>query len=81
METFSALLTLCVGNSPGHRWIPLAKASDAELWCFLWSAPDQTVGVTVETSVIWDAVALIMTSLECENKKLNDSVDLLGWHI
>ena len=21
------------------RWIPLAKASDAELWCFLWSAP------------------------------------------
>ena len=23
----------------GHRWIPLAKASDAELWCFLWSAP------------------------------------------
>ena len=23
----------------GHRWIPLIKASDAELWCFLWSAP------------------------------------------
>ena len=22
----------------GHRWIPLTKASDAELWCFLWSA-------------------------------------------
>ena len=20
----------------GHRWIPLTKASDAELWCFLW---------------------------------------------
>ena len=20
-----------------HRWIPLTKASDAELWCFLWS--------------------------------------------
>ena len=27
----------------GHRWIPLTKASDAKLWCFLWSAPDQTV--------------------------------------
>ena len=26
-----------------HRWIPLTKASDAELWCFLWSAPEQTV--------------------------------------
>ena len=22
---------------PGHRWIPHTKASDAELWCFLWS--------------------------------------------
>ena len=24
----------------GHRWIPHAKASDADLWCFLWSAPE-----------------------------------------
>ena len=23
-----------------HRWIPHTKASDAELWCFLWSAPE-----------------------------------------
>ena len=23
----------------GHRWIPLPKASEAELWCFLWSVP------------------------------------------
>ena len=23
----------------GHRWIPLRKASDAELWCFLWPVP------------------------------------------
>ena len=27
----------------GDRWMPLTKASDAELWCFLWSAPEQTV--------------------------------------
>ena len=39
-ETFSALLALCVGNSPVQRWIPLTKASDAELWCFLWSASE-----------------------------------------
>ena len=26
----------------GHRWIPLTKAIDTELWCFLWSAPKQT---------------------------------------
>ena len=25
------------GESIGHRWILLKKASDAELWCFLWS--------------------------------------------
>ena len=30
---------LC-GEFPGHRWIPLTKASDAELWCFLWSASE-----------------------------------------
>ena len=24
----------------GHRWMPLTKDSDAELWCFLWSAPE-----------------------------------------
>ena len=32
MEIFSALLTLCAGNSP-------VKGNDAGLWCFLWSAP------------------------------------------
>ena len=25
----------------GHWWIPRTKASDAELWCFLWSTPDK----------------------------------------
>ena len=30
---------LC-GEFTGHRWIPRTKASDAELWCFLWSTPD-----------------------------------------
>ena len=53
---------LC-GEFTGHRWIPLTKTSDAELWCFLWSAPEQTFGQTLETSVIWDAIAVIMTSL------------------
>ena len=27
------------GKSNGHRWIPLTKAIDTELWCFLWSVP------------------------------------------
>ena len=30
---------LC-GEFTGHRWIPLSKASVAELWYFLWSAPE-----------------------------------------
>ena len=29
---------LC-GEFTGPRWIPPTKASDAELWCLLWSAP------------------------------------------
>ena len=40
------------GESAGHRRIPLTKTSDAELWCFLWSAPDQTVGQTIKKPVI-----------------------------
>ena len=50
------------GEFTGHRWIPLARASDAEHWCLLWSTPEQTVGWTIETPVIWDAMAPIMTS-------------------
>ena len=30
---------LC-GEFTGPRWIPRTKASDADLWCFLWSAPE-----------------------------------------
>ena len=35
------------GQSTGHMWIPLAKASDAELWYFLWSALEQKFGQTM----------------------------------
>ena len=61
METFSALLALCEGESTGG--FPLTKASDAELWCFRWSEPEQMVEQTIETPMIWDAIAFIMTSL------------------
>ena len=30
---------LCV-EFASHRWIPHTKASDVELWCFLWYAPE-----------------------------------------
>ena len=41
------------GESTGQRRIPLTNASDAELWCFLWST--QTAEQKVEMPVIWDA--------------------------
>ena len=48
------------GVFTGHRWSTLTKASD--LCCFLWFSPEQTVEYTVETPVMWDAIALIITS-------------------
>ena len=64
METLSALLhgPLC-REFTGHRWIPRTKASGAELWCFLWSVPEQGVEQTIETLVILDAIVRIMTPL------------------
>ena len=38
------------GVSNGHRWISLTNASEEELWCFLWSAPKQTVEQTIKGS-------------------------------
>ena len=32
------VIGIVCGEFTGHRWTPLAKASDAELWCFLRSA-------------------------------------------
>ena len=38
---FDVTGSLC-GQFTGRRWIPRKKSSDAELWCFLWSVPEQT---------------------------------------
>ena len=47
---------------PGTGEFPAQMASNVKLWCFLWSVPEQTNEQTIETPVIWDAIALIMTS-------------------
>ena len=52
---------LC-GEFTGHRWIPRTKDSDAELWWFLWSAPEWMVEQTILGLVIWDAIVPIMPS-------------------
>ena len=66
LQFWANMMTSSNGNFfrvTGHRWIPLTEASDAELWCFLWSVPEQTVEQTIETLVIWAVVVLIMMSL------------------
>ena len=59
-NSFRVTGPLC-GEFIGQRQIPLTKA--IELWCFLWSAPEQTVEQIIETSVIWDIIVLIMMLL------------------
>ena len=47
METFPRYWPFA-RETTGHRWIPFTKASDAVLWCFRWSAPEQTVDQTID---------------------------------
>ena len=37
------------GESTSHGGFLLRKASDVELWCFLWSAPEQMLQPTLKT--------------------------------
>ena len=62
IDIFS-VISFTGGEFTGARGFPRTKASDAELWCFLWSAPEQTVKLTIKAPVIWDAIELIMTPL------------------
>ena len=66
------------GESIGHRWTPYTKAIDAELWCFLWSAPEQTTEQTIYTPLIWDAIALIMTITVINTTTANHIHNLYG---
>ena len=68
------------GESTGHRWIPLTKASTAEIWCFLLSTPKQTAEQTIEAPVIWDDIALIITSLWCSAVRCISPIDHCRTH-
>ena len=56
METFSALLALCAGNSPVTGEFSAQRPATRSFDIFF-------AEQTVETPVIWDAIALIMTSV------------------
>ena len=58
METFLALLALLCGEFTGHRWIPHTKASDAELWCFLWSANNGDAGDLRRKHAHYDVIVM-----------------------
>ena len=62
-----------------HQWIRTTKASNAELWCFLRFVPETTVQQTMETPVIWDDIALIMTSLLWSI--ITGIPSLVKWHL
>ena len=52
---------LLCGKFTGHRWIPHIKARDAELWCFLWSAPGRTFGKESNKAVLSTTKHYIMS--------------------
>ena len=61
--TYSALLALCGGIHRSRVDSPHKGQWRWPLICSL-ITPEQTVEQTIETSVIWDAIAVIMTSLQ-----------------
>ena len=62
------------GEFTGHQWIPHTKASDVELWCFLWSAPEPTFEQTMETVINY------RMSLQW-NKWLTYPLLVIGYHV
>ena len=44
---------LC-GEFTGHRWIPLTRPVTRELWCFLWSGPEEMLEWTIMRLVVWE---------------------------
>ena len=58
IETLSTLLAIYEGNPWGSSAPPSQRATNLELWCFLWCNPEQTIEQTVELSVAWDAITI-----------------------
>ena len=70
-NTFHVTGPLCA-EFTGHRWIPLTKASDAELWCFLWSVPwingwvnNREVGDLRHHRPHYDVIVMLVQVIAC----------------
>ena len=63
METFSASLALCEGNAPVTGKFPSQRPVTRSFDVFFDLRLKKGVKETIETPVIWDTIALIMTPL------------------
>ena len=63
IETFSALLSLCAGNSPVTGEFPSQRPVTRSFDTFDDLRLNKRLKQTIETPMIWDAIASIMTSL------------------
>ena len=63
METFSALLAICVGNSPVTGEFPADRPVTQSFDVFFDPCLKKRLSKTIARLVIWDAIAPIITSL------------------
>ena len=68
METFFVLLSLCEVNPPLTGGLPLQRPVTRSFDVFS-DLHLKKVEQIIKTPVIWDAIALIMTSLWCNKNK------------
>ena len=61
---------LLCGEFTGHRWTPCTKASDTELWCFIWFASwingwvnNRGTGDLIRKALIMTVIVMIKTYL------------------
>ena len=56
------------GETTSHQGIPLTKAGDAELWCFLWCAPKQASEQTLDVPAHCDVIVMLKSGATEKNK-------------
>ena len=73
METFSALLDLCEGNPPVTGGFPSQRPVTQSFDVFCDLRRKKTVEQTIETPVIWDSIALILTLLLWNKRSVHEN--------
>ena len=71
---------LC-GEFTGHRWIPRTKASDAELWCFLWSGLDRYKRLSKEWWDWWFEMSSRQLWRHCNELSIDIAIQISFRHV